>query len=157
VAKEKEALKKQALTAGKQRMISANGGASEPDGQLQRLPPISQPPPPQQRQSAPNPHGPPPNSRAGPVGTNPYVQPNSVQTSLAKMTTEEERRDSRIPWDTKTSSVPAGRRPEPKPPQKSFIFDEDEKPNWKSRLAKMVPPIPSLSRIFRFKKGQNFQ
>ena len=157
VAKQKEALKKQALTAGKQKMISANGGASEPNGQLSRPLPISQPPPLQQQQSTPNQHGPPPNSRAGPVGTNPYVQPNIVQTSLATETTEQQRRDSRIPWDTKPSSVPAGRRPQARPPQKSFIFDEEEKPNWKSRLAKLVPPIPSPRKIFRFKKDQNFQ
>jgi ABC-type multidrug transport system fused ATPase/permease subunit len=157
VAKEKEALKKKALTAGKQKMISANGGASEPNGQLPRTPPISQPPPPQQQQSTPNQHGPSTNSRAGPVGTNPYVQPNIVQTSLPTEKREQQRRDSRIPWDTKPSSVPAGRRPQARPPQKSFIFDEDEKPNWKSRLAKMMPPIPSPLKLFRFKKGQNFQ
>jgi hypothetical protein len=171
VAKEQNAQAKAAATG---QLIRANGGASAPNGQRPHPPTMSsgsvvaasnsQPLPPHrpststtsQQQGAQQHQSITPASQQ--YGrANPYLKANSMQTTTPpNQRTDPHGRSSRIPWDgaagSSRQSAPVSKSSAPVPLPAYEIEDK----SWRSRLLKLIPPvprIPSPGRLLRFGKS----
>ena len=145
------------------KVIQTNGGASEP-GSNNNGPTIpaaystNQPIPPGQP-TRPLPPGPNPNGNSTP---NLYMQqkrqapPNRPEAGAQAAVARQERRDSRIPWNTGAAADQGRPRPVERQPSRAQDSDDiDPKPSWSEKLGSFVPRFPSLSLKNPFKKNHS--
>ena len=137
-----------------QKMLRANGGASEPTNtlphkstsfsgnndplpqnqQTQLQQPLSSPQSVDQKQEDKY-------SSELPARPSPYQQPRELQSPPpSRSSPEQTRRDSRIPWQEQSST--GQKRQMMPPPNARKEAGEDMEMSWKSRLARLMPPIP---------------
>ena len=150
------------------KMLRANGGASEPSNAQSSasFPGNTGPLPQHQQTQEQQPHLPSPSedqkrdkddaSRSeSSVRLNPYPQPRELQSPpLSQSSPQHARRDSRIPWQEQSLSGQS-LRPKPSPRPSLETHNDSEEVSWRSKLARLVPPIPRLPSpraIFRFRK-----
>ena len=161
VAKKKQEEKNQAATATG-RIIRANGGASSPDGQ--------QPLPPSIQHAASGvedplfyatPHGAgmgetnQPVMHGSPYTNNLYMQSSSLKTPPKKPASGiDHARESRIPWDSSSTSSypiakPASTGPLPRP-RPDYEIDQVGLVSKLSRVLSSISSIPNPAKLFRF-------